>query len=93
MKIYWGYRVGYTRNVGSRTRQKLAWDELKGKSLQLAFRWRNAVKDAHFLVLLIYICIYIYVYTYTYRYIYTHTYIYIYIHTDIYIYIYIYIYT
>ena len=43
-----------TRNVGSRTRssqiQKLAWNKLKGKSLQLAFRWGKAVKDVHFLV-------------------------------------------
>ena len=45
-----------TRNVGSRTRssqiQKLAWNKLKGKSLQLAFRWGKAIKDVHFLALL-----------------------------------------
>ena len=74
--------ITYTRNVGSRTRssqiQTLAWNKLKGKSLQLAFRWWKVVKDVHFLVLLkiwitlnnsIYICIYIYVYIYTYVYI------------------------
>ena len=48
--------VFHTRNVGSRTRssqiQTLAWNKLKGKSLQLAFRWWKVVKDVHFLVLL-----------------------------------------
>ena len=71
----------YTRNVGSRTRssqiQKLAWNKLKGKSLQLAFMLGKAVKDVYFLVLLniyIYIIyiyiIYIYIYIYIFRYIY-----------------------
>jgi hypothetical protein len=35
--------------------QKFSWDKLKSKSLQLAFRWGKAVKDIHFLVLLMYL--------------------------------------